>query len=169
MEEKPLFDIDYTEVVSAGVIGIIPGPSIVQKVKQISKICSKNKRVVDSVVRLTNEIEKLKSSKKVKAKLIASLEKERTSIITYNNQMWISYFHQKMYVYVVEGVRDGAIKSAITNIMKAFGLAPKEEKIEKCSAEISLKIETESFGIFMSVPPSEKENSWPPKLRLRYN
>ena len=165
VEEKPLFDIDYTEVVSAGVIGIIPGPSIVQKVKQISKICSKNKRVVDSVVRLTNEIEKLKSSKKVKAKLIASLEKERTSIITYNNQMWISYFHQKMYVYVVEGVRDGAIKSAITNIMKAFGLAPKEEKIEKCSAEISLKIETESFGIFMSVPPSEKENSWPPKLR----
>ena len=44
---------------------------------------------------LKNEIEKLKSSKKVKAKLIASLEKERTSIITYNNQMWISYFHQK--------------------------------------------------------------------------
>lgn len=44
-----------------------------------------------------------------------------------------------MYVYVVEGVRDGAIKSAITNIMKAFGLAPKEEKLKSVQLKFLLK------------------------------
>lgn len=75
-----------------------------------------------------------------------------------------------MYIYVIEGVRDGAIKSAIKNIMKSFGLAPKDEEIEPCSAEISLKIETESFGIFVPTHltpthPSEEEKIWPPKLK----